>query len=160
MEWLTKLTEGLCKLLNVIAGCALTFMMLLTVADVILRFFHMPIVGAYELVAFAGGVVIGFAIPMTSFKKGHIFVDFFILRFSLKTRNLFHLTTRLAGLVLFFIIGWNMIHMGMDMLRTGEVSLTLELPFYPVVYGIGFACFIQCLVLLVQIGQVFGGTYE
>lgn len=160
MEWLTKQTEGLCKLLNVIAGCALTFMMLLTVADVILRFFRMPIVGAYELVAFAGGVVIGFAIPMTSFKKGHIFVDFFVLRFSHKTRNLFHLTTRLMGLVLFSIVGWNMIRMGMDMIRTGEVSLTLELPFYPVVYGIGLACFVQCLVILIQIVQVFGGTYE
>ena len=160
MEWFTKQTEGLCKLLNVIAGCALTFMMLLTVTDVILRFFRMPVVGAYELVAFAGGVVIGFAIPMTSFKKGHIFVDFFILRFQPKTRMIFHLTTRLMGLGLFTIIGWNMFRMGMDMLRTGEVSLTLELPFYPVVYGIGLACFVQCLVILVQIVQVFGGTYE
>jgi len=160
MEWFTKQTEGLCKLLNVIAGCALTFMMLLTVTDVILRFFRMPVVGAYELVAFAGGVVVGFAIPMTSFKKGHIFVDFFILRFQPKTRMLFHLTTRLMGLVLFLIIGWNMIRMGMDMLHSGEVSLTLELPFYPVVYGIGLACFVQCLVILTQIAQVFGGTYE
>ena len=160
MEWITKQTEGLCNLLNVIAGCALTFMMLLTVTDVILRFFRMPIVGAYELVAFGGGIVVGFAVPLTSFKKGHIFVDFFILRFSRRTRNLFHLTTRLMGLGLFSVLGWNMIRMGMDMLHNGEVSMTLEMPFYPVVYGIGFACFVQCLVILVQMAQVIGGTYE
>jgi len=160
MEWISKQTEGLCKLLNVIAGCALTFMMLLTVTDVILRFFRMPIVGAYELVAFGGGVVVGFAIPMTSFRKGHIFVDFFILRFSRRVRNIFHLTTRLMGLGLFSILSWNMVRMGMDMARSGEVSLTLEMPFYPIVYGIGFACLVQCLVILVQIAQVIGGTYE
>jgi TRAP-type C4-dicarboxylate transport system permease small subunit len=160
MQWLTKQTEGLAKLLNVIAGCALTFMMLLTVMDVILRFFRMPIVGTYELVAFAGGVVIGFSVPMTSFKKGHILVDFFIMRFSHRTRWLFHLITRLMGLGLFIILGWNMILMGMDMLRTGEVSLTLELPFYPVVFGIGFACLVQCLVTLTQIFQGIGGTND
>jgi hypothetical protein len=48
----------------------------------------------------------------------------------------------------------------MDLYRTGEVSLTLQLPFYPVAYGIGVCCFVQCLVLIAHIFQVIGGTYE
>ncbi len=160
MEWFNKQTERLCQLLNVIAGCALTGMMLLTVADVILRYFRMPIVGAYELVSFAGGVVIGFAVPITSLRKGHIFVDFLVLRFSPVTRTICHLTTRIMGFGLFSVLGWNMIRMGIDMMHSGEVSLTLELPFYPVVFGIGLACFVQCLVIVTQIVQVIGGTYE
>jgi hypothetical protein len=33
----------------------------------------------------------------------------------------------------------------------GEVSLTLQLPFYPFVYGIGFSAAAVCLVLLVEL---------
>ena len=160
MEWLNKQTEGLCNLLNMIAGCALTLMMLLTVTDVILRFFRMPIIGAYELIAFGGGIVIGLSLPLTSYKKGHILVDDFLKRFSKSTRKYIHLTTRLLGLGLFVILSWNMFVMGMDMIQSGEVSLTLEMPFYPVVFGIGVSCIVQCLVLLIQIYKVFGGTYE
>jgi TRAP-type C4-dicarboxylate transport system permease small subunit len=160
MEWLSKQTEGLCNILNFIAGCALTCMMLLTVSDVILRFFKIPIIGAYELVAFGGGLVIGLSLPITTFRKGHILVDDFIKKFSRGVRNAFHLITRILGLVLFSVLGWNMYLMGMDMIRSGEVSLTLQLPFYPVVFGIGVACIVMCLVFIVQIYNVFGGSYE
>lgn len=160
MDAISKPVEGLCKLLNIIAGCALTVMMLLTVMDVILRSFRMPIVGTYELVAFLGGWVIGFAVPMTSLKKAHVLVDNFVAGFPRGVRTLFHTLTRLMGLTLFILLGWNMMRMGMDMVRTGEVSLTLQIPLYPIAFGIGIACFVQCLVLIVQLAQVIGGTYE
>jgi TRAP-type C4-dicarboxylate transport system permease small subunit len=67
----------LSRFINIIAGLAITFIMFLTVLDVILRSFRRPIVGTYELVAFSGAVVVGFAIPLTSWMRGHIYVDFF-----------------------------------------------------------------------------------
>ncbi len=146
--------------LNIIAGISLTFLMLLTVTDVILRSFRRPVVGTYELVAFAGAVVIGFSMPLTSWLRAHIFVDFFILRFSQKIRNIFNIATRCLVLVLFFLIGWNLIKYGMDLQKSGEVSLTLQMPFYPVAYGIGVCCFIQCLVMVCDIVKISGGKYE
>jgi TRAP-type C4-dicarboxylate transport system permease small subunit len=152
--------RGLSRFLNVIAGISLTFLMFLTVMDVILRSLRRPIVGTYELVAFSGAVVIGFAVPLTSWVRGHIFVDFFILRFSQRVRNIFNLTTRCLVIVLFFLIGWNMIKYGMDLQRSGEVSLTLQMPFYPVAYGVGVCCFVQCLVMICDILKIVGGEYE
>ena len=70
MERLLNSVGRLSRLINVIAGIAITFIMFLTVLDVILRFFRRPIVGTYELVAFSGAVVIGFAIPLTSWMRG------------------------------------------------------------------------------------------
>jgi TRAP-type C4-dicarboxylate transport system permease small subunit len=160
MKWFAKQTEGLCLFLNIIAGCTLTGMMLLTTTDVVLRFFKMPLVGAYELVAFGGGIVVGFSIPQCSIKKGHILVDSFIADLSSRMRKIINLITRFMGLILFIILAWNMYRMGMDMIRSGEVSLTLELPFYPVLFGIAFASVVQCLVSIVQMAQVIGGTYE
>lgn len=160
MQSIINKVHGLSKLLNVIAGIAITFLMFLTVTDVILRSFRRPIVGTYELVAFSGAIVIGFAVPLTTFLKGHVLVDFFVLRFPKGIRNIVHIVTRLLGIVLFSLLGWNLIKLGMDLYRTGEVSLTLQLPFYPVAYGIGICCFVQCLVLIAHILQVIGGTYE
>jgi TRAP-type C4-dicarboxylate transport system permease small subunit len=152
--------KGLSRVFNVIAGISLTFLMLLTVMDVILRALKRPIVGTYELVAFSGAVAIGFAVPLTSWLRGHIFVDFFILRFSQKVRNIFNITTRCLVIVLFFLIGWNLIKYGMDLQKSGEVSLTLQMPFYPVAYGVAVCCFVQCLVLICDVIKIFGGEYE
>ncbi|MBS3920808.1 MAG: TRAP transporter small permease [Deltaproteobacteria bacterium] len=153
-------TRAFSRFLNIIAGISLTFLMLLTVMDVILRGLRSPIVGTYELVAFAGAVVIGFAIPYTSWLRAHIFVDFFILKFSQRVRNIFNISTRTVVIVLFFLVGWNMIKFGIDLQRSGEVSLTLQMPFYPVAYGVGFCCFVQCLVMVCDIVKIAGGEYE
>ena len=142
MQSLINKVQGLSKLLNVVAGIAITFMMFLTVTDVILRSFRRPIIGTYELVAFSGAIVIGFAVPLTTFLKGHVLVDFFVMKFPKGIRNIVHVVTRLMGIGLFSMLGWNLIKLGMDLYRTGEVSLTLQLPFYPVAYGIGLCCFV------------------
>ncbi|MCX8117738.1 MAG: TRAP transporter small permease [Desulfobacterota bacterium] len=152
--------KGFSRAMYGMAGIALTFIIALTVCDVILRYFRRPITGTFELVAFTGAIVIGFAIPLTSWVRGHIFVDFFILKLPKKIRDAFNVTTRLMGIGLFFLAGWNLIKVGMDLKKSGEVSLTLQLPFYPVAYGIGIACFVQCLVLVCDIMKIFGGEYE
>jgi TRAP-type C4-dicarboxylate transport system permease small subunit len=160
MEGFLKRVHTLIHFLNIIAGISLTFLMFLTVTDVILRYFRRPIVGTYELVAFSGAVVIGFALPFTSWVRGHIYVDFLILRFSQKVRNFFNIITRCLVVVLFFLIGWNLIKYGIDLQKSGEVSLTLQVPFYPVAYGMGICCFFQCVVMVCDILKISGGKYE
>ncbi len=175
--------ERTSRFLNGIAAISLIILMFLTCADVALRAIlsfgrwllahnmlltlgnmivgHVrPIVGTYELVGFLGAVVIGFSIPLTSWLRGHIYVDFFIFRFPQKTRNAFNIATRCLSIFLFLMIGWNLFKYGMDLQRTGEVSLTLQIPFYPIVFGIGVCCFAQCFVLMGDIVKIFGGRYD
>jgi TRAP-type C4-dicarboxylate transport system permease small subunit len=155
-----KTINGISRFFNIIAGISLTFLMLLTITDIILRGFKSPVPGTYEVVAFAGAVVIGFSMPLTSWLRGHIFVDFFILKFSQKGRDVFNIATRCMVIILFFLIGWNLIKYGMDLQKSGEVSLTLQMPFYPVAYGVGVCCFVQCLVLVCDVVKISGGKYD
>jgi len=152
--------EAFSVLLNIVGGVALVFIVILTTADVIFRSFRKPILGTYEIVAFSGAVVILFSLPLTSWKRGHIYVDFFILSFSQKVRNFFHIATRCLVAFLFFLFGWNMLKYATDLLRSGEVSSTLRIPFYPLVYALGICCFVQCLVVMCDIVKIFGGEYE
>ncbi len=159
-ELLLQCTYRTSKGIYTFAGITLIFMMIVTVADVILRTLGRPIVGVYELVAFSGAVVVGFSIPFTSWVRGHIYVDFLVLKLSPATRKFFHLGTRAMAFVLFFMIGWNLLKVGSDLWKSGEVSPTLQMPFYPVVYGVGVSCLIQCLVLLADMVKIRRGKYE
>ena len=134
-----------------IAGAALTGLMFLTVADVFLRYLKMPILGTYETVSLLGAVVIGFAIPQTTIDRGHVLMDFLTGRLSFNGQRILHLITRLLGILTFYIIGWNLFKMGNDLRQTGQVSLTLKIPEYPVAYGIALCCLIECLVLLADL---------
>lgn len=160
MGGFAKAVKNLSRFTNFLAGISLSFIMFLTVLDVILRFFRKPIVGTYELVGFAGAVVIGFAVPMTSWDRAQIYVDFFLEKLPKAARNLTHIVTRGLSIALFAALGWNLMRIAMDYQRTGEVSSTLQLPFYPVAYGLGVVCFLQCLVLVWHVLEVFGGRYE
>jgi len=131
-----------------IAGVALAGIMFLTVADVFLRMFKLPIVGTYEIVSLLGAVVIGFAIPQTTRERGHVLMDFLTERLSFGGQRVLHLVTRLLASLTFLIIGWNLFKLGNDLMDTGQVSLTLKLPEYPVAFGIAFCCLLECLVLL------------
>lgn len=160
MKGFLSVVKGVCTFLNVIAGISLTFLMLLTIADVAFRFFKMPISGTYEMVAYSGAVVIGFSLPFTSWLRGHIFVNFLVLSFSKKAQKIFNLTTRCVVLALFLLIGWNLMKYGVDLFKSGEVTPTLRLPFYPIAYGVGVCCFVECLVMIGDIHKILGGEYE
>ena len=148
MNTYDNIIKGLSRFMYWIAGAALTGMMFLTVADVFLRYFKLPILGTYEIVSLLGAVVIGFAIPQTSIDRGQVLMDFFTGRLPSVIQRFLHVLTRLLGMGTFLIIGWNLIAMGNDLQKTNQVSLTLGIPEYPVAYGVGLCCFIECLVLL------------
>ena len=160
MEGFLSKVKRISQYLNVIAGISLTFLMLLTITDVVLRIFKRPVVGTYELVAFSGAVVIGFSMPLTSFIRQHIFVDFFILKFPQKVRDIFNIATRCLVIGLFLLVGWNMLKYARDLQKSGEVSLTLQMPFYPIAYGVGGCCFILCLVFVGDIVKIVKGEYD
>ena len=159
MNRLLDIVKETSRFLHFLAGIALVFIVALTTTDVVLRAFKRPILGTYEIVAYTGALVILFALPLSSWVRSHIYVDFLILKFSRRTQNIFHVVTRCMGLSLFFLFGWHVLRYAADLQRTGEVSVTLKLPFYPIVYAMGICCFVQCLVLLCDLMKIAGGKY-
>ncbi len=153
-------TEKISKWMNVIAYTALTFIMLLTVTDVILRIFRHPIIGTFEIVQLAGAVVIAFGIPLTSWSRGMIYVDFFINTLPVRAKDTMNILTRIIGIVIFILIGYNLFGYATSLYISGEVTPTKQIPFYPIIYGMGVSCFVQALVLITDISKVMGGKYE
>lgn len=160
VDLLFRTVRDLSRWIYVIGGVFVVFIMLLTVADVILRYLGRPILGAYELVAFSGAVVLGFSLPYTSLVKGHIYVDVLVSRFPPGWKVLFNALTRAAGLCLLTMMGWSLFEHGSHLRKSGEVSLTIQIPFYPIAFGIGVCCLVTGLVLACDMIKILRGEYE
>ena len=155
-----KILRFVSKLLNIIAGISVTVMMLLTVADVLLRAGGHPIIGTYEIVALLLAVVIGFGIPQVSLDRGHVYMEFLLEKFSKSGKNLMNMFTRVLCLILFAFIGYNLFNVGAGFHASGEVSATIKLPFYPVAYGVAVCCLLECCVFIFDIVRIWRGQYE
>lgn len=134
-------------------------MLLFTLLDVVLRAFGKPIVGDYEVISFLGAVVVGFAIPYTSLLKGHVFVDFLIEKLPKNVGDTMRVATRILVIALFLWMSWNFVVMSVDLIKSKEVTPVFRLPYYPISFGLAFACIIQCLVLVSQIKEIVGGRH-
>ena len=148
------------KLLNLIAGIAVTFMMCLTVADVLLRAGGHPIIGTFEIVSLLLALVIGFGIPQVSLDRGHVAMDFLLEKLSKNGRRVMNTFTRVLCLALFAFIGFKLFSVGARFHSSGEVSPTIMIPFYPVAYGVAVCCFLECCVLISDIVRIWRGEYE
>ena len=78
MRALQSVSKELARALYLIAGIAIVLMMLLTCADIVLRFMRRPIPGTYELVCFLGAVAVAFAMAHTTAQKGHVAVSLIV----------------------------------------------------------------------------------
>lgn len=136
---------------GIIASVAIFSMMALTCADVILRLFRMPIPGTYEIVSFMGAVAVSFAVAHTSVEKGHVAVSLVVQLLPERAQAVIESIIAALGMILFALIAWQSVLYGLDCQSSGEVSLTLQLPFYPIIYGVALAAGVVCLVLLVDL---------
>ena len=148
------------KVLNSIAGVAVTFMMCLTVADVLLRAGGHPIVGTFEIVALLLALVIGFGIPQVSLDRGHVYMDFLLEKLSDRGKNIMYTMTRALCIILFLFIGFNLFRVGARFHASGEVSPTIQIPFYPVVYGVAVCCLLECCVFIFDIANTWRSKHE
>jgi TRAP-type C4-dicarboxylate transport system permease small subunit len=151
MRFLERISNELARLLYWMAGTAIIVMMVLTCGDVILRFFRRPIPGTYELVCFLGAVAVAFAMAHTTVQKGHVAVSLLVRLFPERIQGVIESITSTFGFIFFALVAWQSVLYGKDLYASGEVSLTLQLPFYPFVYGIGFSAAAVCLVLLTDL---------
>jgi TRAP-type C4-dicarboxylate transport system permease small subunit len=145
---------------HALGGISLVLLMLLTVADVILRACGRPIPGTYEMVGYAGALAIGSALPFTSWLGGHVYVDSLTSRLPENGRWVLTVATRLLGMGLFVLLGWNLVGFGLGLRASGEVSPTLELHFYPVAFCLAAASFLQVVVLACGIPAAFRSDHD
>jgi TRAP-type C4-dicarboxylate transport system permease small subunit len=147
-----KTVKLLSSFLNLFAAAALSAIIVLTCIDVSMRyFFSRPIAGTYDLVSLMGAVIAAFAMPYTMLMGGHVAVDLLVRKLSDRKKLAVETVTHIVGILLFLTLTWQSAGLASDMKAAGEVTPTLLLPFYPVVYAMSVCFFVLCLAILVNL---------
>ena len=154
MELLDKISHALNQILVWIAGIFLVTMILLTCANIFLRIVWMPVKGTFELMGFFGAIVTAFALGYTQIKRGHIGIDIVVDQFSAKTQRILNSINYSICMIFFAIAGWQVTKWATTLWKTGEITETLRIIFYPFTYGVALGCFVLALVLLVDLLKV------
>jgi len=154
MDFLDKLSRLLNKILVLIAGLFLVGMILLTCSNILLRIVWVPVKGTFELMGFFCAIVTAFALGYTQIKRGHVGIDLVVNKFSTKAQRILSSINYLICMIFFAIAGWQIARWATTLWKTGEVTETLRIIFYPFTYAVALGCLVLALVLLVDLVKV------
>ena len=150
MKFLETLTNFLNKILMIAGGVAVLALMTLATGNVVLRVFHFPFRGAYEIVAFLGAIVIAFALGYTQRRKDHIVVEILTERFPRKLQRATDTLAYLIIMIFFAVVSWQIFVWGMKIYVSHEVSETLKVIYHPFVFAVAAAFAVVSLTALVD----------
>jgi len=155
---LQKLVHTLAGMLQKAAGVLLVAMMALTCTDVLSGALGLPILGAEEMVSLMAAVLLAFVLPTAHMKRAHIGIDLLYRHFGARLRKANDLCIGIVSAVFFLLASWQCVLYAEELQRAGEVSSTLQLPIYYILYAIGAACFVVVLVLAMEIVRLLRGN--
>jgi TRAP-type C4-dicarboxylate transport system permease small subunit len=150
MKWLDGFSSFVNRVLVWFAGFALLAMLLLTVADMVLRASGVAVAGSYEVIGWLSASAMALALGAVQQHKGHVAVQLLQNRFGPRVKAAVDLLTCLLSLLLFVALAWYVAKYGQVLQRTGSLSETLRVVVYPWVYVVAVGCAGLALSLLVD----------
>jgi len=150
MDRLRRISEGVASYFNWVACVGVCGIMVVTCADVVGRSFKHPIFGAYDLVCLLAVIAFSFALAHTQVMKSHIGVDFLVLRLPHRVQRVVGAIVYVFSIALLVIFAWRCAVLARSLWVSGEVTMTMQLPYYYFVYGMGVACLPLCFVFFID----------
>jgi len=154
--WLSKAADLLYKVVRPASGAlhsvgisVLGLMMLLTAADVTLRYvFDRPIIGSFDVSEYMMAVLVAFGLAYCAVMKGHVRVELVVSRLPQRTQAILDSITGFVGFVLFFVITWQCFAYVKILYDSKVTSSVLHIPPYPFAALVGLGSAWLTLVLL------------
>lgn len=150
MKYLESLNTFLNKILMILGGVAVLALMAVATANVVLRIFHIPFTGAYEIVGFLGAIVIAFALGYTQIRKNNIVVDILTEKFPKKLNRVLDGVNYFITMIFFAIVSWQVSLWGMKIWESHEVSETLKIIYHPFIFSVSLGFAVLSLTLIVD----------
>jgi TRAP-type C4-dicarboxylate transport system permease small subunit len=144
-------------ILYTIAGVVLAFMIVLTLCDVILRNLGHPITGSMEIIQYGGSIVFGFSIPYATSLGAQVVVDLVTRKLGPKSRKRIKAVTRSIGIIIFLFIAYNFYMYALDVKRTGELTASFKIPYYPFCFALSLSFLFQSLTIFYDLIKTLQG---
>lgn len=150
---LDKIRAGYDKfgdVLGLLSNIILVAATLLTVINIILRQFGVPFGGTAEVIGYAAAMLTAMALVYSQKKKAHIAIDVLTMHFAKRPRALLTGLWFLVGTVIFGMAAWQIFVRAAQMNRSGTLSDTLQIAYYPLLYVLGICVVFFALRVLID----------
>ena len=135
--------------LAAVSGVGILAMMLLTCADVMLRYlFNAPIEGTLDLTQMLMVIVVFFGLAYCGWTGGHVVVD--LIRELLPKKVVVPLAVAVnaVGAAAMLAMAWESYQTSLTYMLTGETPMTVLIPKYPFIWVAAFGALTYAAVLL------------
>jgi len=154
---LEKISRFLNRAAFLIAGVFLLALIVLICSNIFFRSIWVPVKGTFELMGFFGAILTAFALGFSHMERAHISVDILVNRFPKAVQKVLNGVNYFICMFFFSIAGWQIAKWGRIIWKTGEVTETLRIIYYPFVFGVALGCFLLALTMLVDFVNVLMG---
>ena len=148
----TKIVYAIAHVGGFIGSLTMVGLMLLTVGDVLLRyFFNAPILGSFELTEFSLIILVFFAIPWGTAQKVNVRVDLLVGPLPNRVRAIFDSVTCFLSTLITALLAWYTVPQAKYMMKLGSESDMLEIPLYPFYFIVAVGFFLLFFVLIANL---------
>jgi TRAP-type C4-dicarboxylate transport system permease small subunit len=129
------------QVLGLLVAGGLGFMMFITFADVIGRYFlNAPVPAAFQLTEFAMGLVTFAALPILCAREQHVTIDLFAKLFRGRAERIRAAAINAFSTLVMAVIAWRLLLLGNRYAEMGDQTLLLAIPLAPFAYAMfGFS---------------------
>lgn len=131
------LNQGLAWL----AAGSLLLMVFLVVVNAVVRKISAPFTGTPEIVGWLAALTTGFGLGYTQVHRGYVEIDALVERLPRGMQKALKRFMLFVSMCFFSLVSWQIVLYGLTVMKNGNLSETMWLPFYPLIFllGLGFA---------------------
>ena len=151
MEGLERFVYWVTHRLSMVAQTALFLIMLIILANIVMRYFWAPIKGTYEMVEVLGALFLSLGAAYCAVTRSNIAVEFAVEMLSPKKQTLVDIGTNLISFLFIAFISWGVLEYAGTVYQRGRETAALGLPLFPVYYLVSLGMFLLALVVLTEL---------
>lgn len=156
MTLLTRIVRRATLWAASISGILLNAVMLVLVANVILRFLGIPILGMYEIMGTLSVMLLGLSLADAQRQKQNVAIDLLTSRLRPRAQNAIAAFTTILSFVVFAVIAVALIRYAGFQLETGTASELLRIPTWPSLVALIIGIVLTLGVLLIDFTRQAG----
>ena len=125
-------------------------MLVLVVANVIMRYGFKSIQGTYDYVGLITVVSVSLAISYCAYERGHIEIEILMDRLPKRVQNIVGSVMMLIGAGFFGMASWQTVVAGNSMREANETTMAVYVPLFPFMYIMAIGLAVMALVVLLH----------
>lgn len=151
MDRLEKIVYILSLRTAQLAQIALVVVMLVIVANIIMRAWWKPLTGSYELVEIFGAIILSLGLAYCAVNRGHVMVSLLVDNFPPRVQSAVDCITNAVSLAVIALIGWGLLQYAAMVHRRSLSTASLDIPLFPVYYLVAFGLLMLALTVFVDL---------